>query len=266
MKVINANTKIASLINANSDAIDAIASINPHFKKLKNPVLRKIFAARVTISDAAKIGKCSIDDFFDKLKPLGFIIDQETTEQGSLSIQTDTMTRPYDVKLDVREDIEYGHDPFKKIMKCLSDMATGNVLLLINSFEPTPLIRILEDRYYTIEVITINEEEVHTYIRKNEGTDIERSTEEINEETFEVVAGRYENKMQIIDVRQLPMPQPMITILSALESLPVGMALFVHHKKIPKFLLPELKKKEFSLVFKPAEGGVKLIIYKRQQG
>ena len=249
MKVINANTKIASLINANSDAIDAIASINPHFRKLKNPVLRKIFAARVTISDAAKIGKCSIDDFFDKLKPLGFIIDHETAEQESLTIQAERIEKLYDVKLDVREDIEHGHDPFKKIMKCLSDMAIGNVLLLINSFEPTPLIRILEDRYYTIEVITINEEEIHTYIRKNDATNIERSTEEINEEAFKVIAGRYENKMQIIDVRQLPMPQPMITILSALESLPVGMALFVLYKKIPKFLIPEVKKKEFSLVF-----------------
>lgn len=265
MTIISANTKIATLINANPAAIDAIASINPHFKKLKNPVLRKILAARVTIADAARIGKCSIEDFFEKLKPLGFIIDYGIQATEHPVTQAEGQTKPYDVKLDVRADIESGNDPFRKIMQHLSDMLTGNVLLLVNSFEPTPLIRILEDKSYATEVIHVNADEVHTYIMKKESSGSTDLTEQINEEAFEAVAARYESKMQIIDVRQLPMPQPMITILSALESLPAGMALFVHHKKLPRFLLPELKKKEYAVVFKPAEDGIKLIIYKATQ-
>lgn len=265
MTIISANTKIATLIKANPAAIDAIASINPHFKKLKNPILRKILAARVTIADAARIGKCSIEDFFEKLKPLGFIIDYGVQAPEHPTAQTDGLSKAYDIRLDVRADIESGQDPFRKIMQQLSDLAVGKVLLLVNSFEPTPLIRILEDKNYTTEVIHVNTDEVHTYIGKKEPADTAEITEQVNEEPFEVIADRYKGKMQIIDVRELPMPQPMITILSALESLPAGMALFVHHKKLPRFLLPELKKKEFAVVFKPAEDGIKLIIYKATQ-
>ena len=39
---IAANTKISVLIKENPAAIDAIATINKHFEKLRNPVLRKI--------------------------------------------------------------------------------------------------------------------------------------------------------------------------------------------------------------------------------
>ncbi len=36
---ISANTKISALINENEEVIDVIASINKHFKKLRNPYI-----------------------------------------------------------------------------------------------------------------------------------------------------------------------------------------------------------------------------------
>ena len=72
MITIKPETKISTIIKANADAIEAIASINPHFNKLRNPILRKILASRVTVSEAAKIGKCSMECFAEKLRPLGF--------------------------------------------------------------------------------------------------------------------------------------------------------------------------------------------------
>ena len=59
------------------------------------------------------------------------------------------------------------------------------------------------------------------------------------------------------------MPAPMMTILEALNSLPTGFALFVNHKKIPVFLLPELKEKAFDFRIKElAPGEVHLLIFK----
>lgn len=265
MKTINAHTKISALINAHPGAIDAIISINPHFRKLKNPVLRKILASRVTIADAAKIGKCTVQEFFDRLQPLGFIIDHESAMTEQSTPLPEEPGRPFNVRLDVRADIEQGHDPFKKIMKQLSDLPAGEVLLLVNSFEPVPLIRILKDRGYTAEVAHVHENVVYTYFgKKGEGVEAD-ATEYVNPEAFEVIAEKYENKMEVIDVRHLPMPQPMVTILAALRQLPAGMALFVHHKKLPRFLLPELKEQQYELVYQPAADGIKLIIYKEEQ-
>jgi len=52
----NRNTRISTLIKEKEETILAIASINKHFLKLKNPVLRRVLAPRVTVADAAKVG------------------------------------------------------------------------------------------------------------------------------------------------------------------------------------------------------------------
>lgn len=69
---INEDTKISALIRHNPKSIDAIVSISNNFDKLKNPILRKILASRVSIKQAAKIGGSTIEAFYDKLTPLGF--------------------------------------------------------------------------------------------------------------------------------------------------------------------------------------------------
>ncbi|NCI46276.1 DUF2249 domain-containing protein [Sediminibacterium soli] len=265
MKTVNAATKIAALIQADPAAIDAIAEINPHFKKLRNPVLRKMLASRVTIADAARIGKCSVEDFFAKLRPRGFVVGDEDVfsppaeKPGKITVPD----RPFDLRLDVRADIENGHDPFRKIMHSVSALEPGQTLLLINLFEPVPLIRLLRDKQYTAETVQASENEVHTYISRGEaGGSIEETAEAGG--AFDTIRERFANRMQVIDVRDLPMPQPMMTILNALESLPDNTALFVHHKRIPRFLLPELKQKNFEVVFQQAGDGVQLVIYKKQ--
>jgi len=66
-----------------------------------------------------------------------------------------------------------------------------------------------------------------------------------------------------VDVRQLEMPLPMHTILEALGTLPAEKALFVYHKRIPVFLLPELEERNLSYRIKEiSETEVHLLIYK----
>ena len=69
--------------------------------------------------------------------------------------------------------------------------------------------------------------------------------------------------MQTVDVRNLEMPKPMLTILDALGHLPSETALFVYHKRIPVFLLPELKERKFDYRIKEiSDGEVHLLIFK----
>lgn len=84
-KTINADTKIATLLKENPAALDAIISISPKFNKLRNPLLRKLMASRTSISMASKVGGCTVNDFFNKLEPLGFLIDRnvKTTDSAA---------------------------------------------------------------------------------------------------------------------------------------------------------------------------------------
>ncbi len=47
------------------------------------------------------------------------------------------------VTVDVREDIRQGREPFDRIMAAVSQLEPGATLLLINSFEPLPLYRVM---------------------------------------------------------------------------------------------------------------------------
>ena len=108
---INSNTKISLIIKENEQAIEAIASINKHFLKLKNPILRKILAGRVSVADAAKVGGVDINVIFQKLMMIGFEI--ETTpkemllEKQLINFQNPIINQDMNniVELDVREII-----------------------------------------------------------------------------------------------------------------------------------------------------------------
>ena len=263
MDIISADTRISALIRANPAAIDAIASINSHFRKLQNPFLRKFLAPRVTIGEAAKIGRCSLEDFFEKLKPLGFIIDYGT-EKDQAKQEEQQIPVVYHKTLDVRSHLAEGKDPFGSIMSTVAELNTGEVLLLVNTFEPVPLIRILTERGYGIQLITINSEEVHTYIECLPGATPGKSKgNTVSDTDFEKKLESYGGRITKIDVRALPMPQPMVRILEALTMLDDNGVLFVHHKKVPLFLLPELKEQNYDHVLRHVADEVELLIYKK---
>src|SRR5688500_6775001 len=133
---ITSQTKISALIKANPAVIDAIASINAHFKKLHNPFLRKVLASRVTIAEAAKIGKVDIRLFFERLKPLGFDADESAGPGEAQPGSMNAAAPEFDCRLDVRPDIDRGEDPFIKILDMLAKIEVGDTMLLVNSFEP----------------------------------------------------------------------------------------------------------------------------------
>jgi len=269
---INKQTKIAALIKENQDTIETIASINPHFKKLRNPILRKILASRVTIEDAARIGKCDVAIFFKKLAEIGFevenqsILKKETKKEETLNkellnaIQTSKVT-----SIDVRRTLAKGGDPFKDIMKALKTLPKENALEVINTFEPTPLIKIVNNKGYASMVKTEGKV-VYTYFFKvTEAKQKTSTTHNIFKVTIEALEKEKtdcKKEIREIDVRDLEMPLPMVTILNKLETLTDNQALFVHHKKVPQYLLPELEERHFKTwIAEIEEGNVKLLIH-----
>jgi len=276
--IINSKTKISVLIKENEKSIDAIASINPHFNKLKNPILRKILASRVTIEDAARIGKCDVAVFFKKLAEIGFEIENNSTiKEGKITIthsdsyQNEAILNTIKLSkvssLDVRPTLAAGGDPFKDIMAALKTLPTENALEVINTFEPTPLIKIVKDKGY-VSMVKTEEEVVYTYFLKEIGAKEKKQTtannlfrvslEDLEKEKFDC-----KKQIKEIDVRDLEMPLPMVTILNELENLTEKQALFVHHKKVPQYLLPELEERNFKTwIAEIGEGNVKLLIHK----
>jgi len=265
---INANTKIASLLKQSPAALDAIISINPKFEKLRNPLLRKLMAARTSISMACKISGNSLNEFYAKLEPLGFEIDEKSEPDKNEERPTlpafFTTIKPADIlELDVRPTIAAGNDPLRLITDKVKSLPKGGVLKIINSFEPTPLILLLQKQGFEYYTDVVDAQLVETYFYKKDSAAVSLNEMVHAAEDWDDCIQKFSNKMQTIDVRNLEMPQPMLTILEALDNLSSDTALFVYHKRIPVFLLPELKERKFDYRIKEiSDDQVHLLIFK----
>lgn len=265
---IDANTKIGSIIKRHSSALEAIISISTKFEKLRNPLLRKVMAPRTTLAAASKLGNCSVEDFYQKLEPLGFIVNREIQPAESAKKQVPAfiseLRKDQISELDVRTVISSGTDPLKIILEKIKPIAPGNVLKIINSFEPTPLITMLEKKGFETYVDEINPDLFETYFLKKQMAFVSvEAPQQSGTKSWEHSIKKWSDKLVKIDVRNLEMPAPMHTILEALESLPEENALYVFHKRIPVFLLPELAERGFDYrIHEVKDGEVHLLIFK----
>ncbi len=265
--MITENTKISKVIKLNDKAIDAIAAVNSNLKKLQNPVLRKLFASRVSIKDAAKISGTSANEILRRLESIGCSVEYTKTEEV-FNIETKKIHMNKDklITLDVRPILEKGVDPFQAIDDSLKKMEDDEILLIINTFEPVPLINKIRDDGYICDVERTDNNTVYTYVKKsglvkNEKANTAGSDSEFS---FEELQEKFKDKLIVKDVRDLEMPMPMVTILESIEQLKDDEALFVHHKRLPQYLLPELESRGWSHANKEIdENNMKFIIYKK---
>ncbi len=261
---ITADTKISVILKQNIEAIEAIAKVNPNFEKLRNPFLRKLFAGRVTVADAARIGGTTADMILKSLEEIGFKVKYNQFKENQIITPMSNHIKPHTISMDVRPILDAGTDPFHAIIETLKTLNSGDTLLVINSFEPVPLLNKLSSEGYTYTVER-HENAVYSYLTKPEASNASAPvhTDLREDSDFETVENAFTGKMTEIDVRDLEMPMPMVTILQELELLPEGHALYVNHKRLPQYLIPELQSRGWVYASKEIdEANMKFIIFK----
>jgi len=263
--IITPSTRIGTIIKDNPQAIDTLIALSPHFNKLKNPILRKLLAPRVTIAEAAIIGDCPVNKILDNLAQIGFEVGVgPSVDEAAAGTPATGDAIDIVISYDARPQLAAGEDPLNTILKKLSGIKSDQTMLVINSFEPAPLIRLLRAKGYAITVSKKQQGLVYTYITNTNGAgalnEIESRTNG-DSELFDTILQRCNLKFTNVDVRNMEMPQPMITILAALKHLQKGEALYVRHKRIPVYLLPELMERNFNYVFRQMASEVVILIY-----
>ncbi len=274
--LINEQTKIAVLLKHHPDALEAIVALTPDFKKLRNPVLRKLMAGRTSIAMASKIGGCTPEDFFRVLAPLGFKKDttpvkkEKAPKNKPVPNYLRALKPEQLINFDVRQMLADGNDPLREIQQKVKALKPGEALIITNTFEPVPLIQLLKKQGFESYVNFVDQDIVETYFYKTDETkpgapSAEDDAAIATSGDWEIKLKSFENNLVEIDVRHLEAPMPMMTILESLETLPEEKALYVHHKRIPVFLLTELKDRKFEYRIKEIqEGEVYLLIYREK--
>lgn len=265
--LIDADTRLSVILKARPDALEAIVGISPRFQKLRNPILRKIMASRTTIQMAAGIGNCRVEDFYLQLSAFGFqSVNNDNTNEPAESrpLYMQSIGNYEIIDFDVRPILEQGNDPLKSIMNKIIEIQSTQVLRIINSFRPIPLMQLLSDKGFESYAERIADDVFHIYFHQAEKANAPIFKEyEESVESWDKVWDEFQNNLVEIDVRNLEMPGPMEAILSALQTLEKGKALYVYHKRVPLYLLPELAEMSFRVsINKLSESDVRLLIYK----
>ncbi|HCN84473.1 MAG TPA: hypothetical protein DIT07_12750 [Sphingobacteriaceae bacterium] len=271
-RTINAQTKISQLLEVDCDlVIKTLVNLNKKFSRLKNPLLRKLLVKRVSIADACKMSKTEITDFMWSMKQIGFRVTNEMPPENDLSVITGSFREPFDyLELDVRPLLAQDKDPLKEILSCIKMLEENQGLKLVNTFEPFPLIHLLAGKGFSYRVEHVNANTVITYFNRStlasaETLTIPATEPKIDDKQFDLLlAGFVPDQVKYMDVRDLEMPKPMLAILEQTPNLTTGKALFIYHKKVPVYLLPELEKQGLQYIFKNiAPGNVNMLIYKK---
>lgn len=270
-------TKVSEVLAKYPESLEVFLGVSSTFSKLKNPLMRKMLASRVSLEQASKIANIDPSQLITALNkacglsetpiPPHVSDEKPTPTEVEVSIRPailDHVASSQLVLLDVREEINKNADPFKKIMTAVKQLHGGQILHLINVFEPVPLYDVLAHRglaHWTEEIDGV----WHVYFYPSAKPAI------INE--FAPLSGvastTNDSVSQLIelDVSGLEPPEPMMKILATLPTLPVGASLVVHHHREPMMLYPHLEERGYEwTTTQLAEDSYKIVIRMREEG
>ena len=243
--MITGDTTVGRLLDEHPRLIEVLVSHHPHFEQFRDRT-RRVMAARVTLTEAARMAGVPVDDLVGALRRaageaphpagLGSRSDLPSAVQGASAAKPD-MALSRQVHLDVREDIRRGREPFARIMAAVKGLAPEEVLVLRAPFEPVPLYDALGRKGFAHWTERLGEQDWSVWFH--------RATAEAGVSPAAQTSRPAGDRPLTIDVRGLEPPEPMVRILEAVERLQAGDAIEVLHERRPMFLYPQLDERGF---------------------
>ena len=263
--MITADVTIARLLESYPQLIDALADYHPHFRRLRNPVIRRVLAPRVTVEQAARMAGIVPAILLEEVRrAVGDCERWRASDSDAARVDAvPDIPRPAELTslpasrirtVDVREDVRRGEEPFAKIMAAVKALGPDHILVVRAPFEPIPLYDVLAKRglaHWT-----------ERHAPDDWAAWFYREVAKAAAETKPTASSKTGDKaVRVIDVRGLEPPQPMVRVLEALDELGPGSRLEVLHDRRPVFLYPQLDDRGFAHeTDEPEPGLVRIVI------
>ncbi|OGK83793.1 MAG: hypothetical protein A2X52_20830 [Candidatus Rokubacteria bacterium GWC2_70_16] len=267
--MISADLTVASLLDDHPQLLDVLAEYHPHFKQLRNTLLRKVMAPRVTVAQAARIAGVPVEEMLGMLRraageaaapaPHAAASPSQGADGGESPRPPALAAVPeaQQVHLDVREDIARGQEPFARIMAAVKGLRDGEAFVLRAPFEPIPLYDVLGKRGLARWTESLGPGDFRVWFYREPAASRSEAPG---------AAGAAADRSHVVrlDVRGLEPPQPMVRVLEQLDGLAAGQDLEVIHDRRPLFLYPQLEERGFAHETDEPEAGVVRILIRRR--
>lgn len=263
--MIAGETTVARLLEEHPALLDVLVDYHPHFKQLRNRLLRRLMGPRVTVRQAARIAGVPEAELLGALRRAAGegAAEAYPAEPGESFVAAPkpavlaALPAERQVHVDVRDDIRRGQEPFARIMAAVKALGPGEVLVLRAPFEPIPLYDVLGKRGFSHWTERRDAADWSVWFSRAGGAPAAPAG----------AAGEREPaadaKTITIDVRGLEPPQPMVRVLELLDTLAPGQRLEVVHDRRPLFLYPQLDAQGFVHETQEPEPGLVRILIRR---
>lgn len=170
MKKITMSTTVAELLNDYENMKDILIKINPKFKKLNNPVLKRTLAKVATVKQAAIVGGMKPENLLNQLRiavgqePID--TDNNTTNNTPLDTQNWIKEIAPKESINANELLNEDKNPLAISSKILKKFEKGEVLKIVSDFKPEPLIEEYEKKGYEVFCRQKSNKEFETFVKK----------------------------------------------------------------------------------------------------
>lgn len=153
---VDGKSKLAKALRLHPDVLDYIVGLNPHdFKRLYNPLMRRLMPPRITLARIAKMTSTPIMEMLVRIHEIAGCSLTETERKelsrGLSAVESENLpANPEDapqwikhdfaVIVDLLEnDARLDADPLPPIMKSLKKLAADEIMVVKHMWEPQPL-------------------------------------------------------------------------------------------------------------------------------
>jgi TusA-related sulfurtransferase len=166
---ITPKTKVNDLLNAYPELEAFLMRLNPKYKKLKNPILRRTVAKIATLTQVAKIGGYDVLELVNLLRkevgqpPLGE--EAKPAEEEVAQAPTWISEEPKAI-IDANKLLDEEKNPLAEVSKTLKSLQSGDIVLIESDFLPSPLIDTFKEQGHEVYAKEAEAGKFLTYIRK----------------------------------------------------------------------------------------------------
>ena len=168
---ITPKTNINALLEAYPQLEKFLMELNPKYKKLKNPVLRRTVARIATLTQVAMIGGYKPLELVNLIRkelgqpPLSESGEAEPTNDAE-DAKPDWVSGEAAAVIDAGALLEAEKNPLAEVRKAMKSLEPGQTLRLDTDFLPAPLIDTFREDGIPVWTEKLGENEYHTWLLK----------------------------------------------------------------------------------------------------